>query len=133
MNQWNKLRRLWIGREIEYRSYQSLSKNPSLYRSRIVKVLICGYAVAQVTHTSKLGVESRNVVNKLVGLEYFRKKHHKKVYLPSGFKYPWATVNENIYHIVRWSQTRWKQACVTESFRQEELEYYADRYTTSIT
>lgn len=124
MNQWDRLRRTWVGREIEYRSYQPLSKDPGLYRSRIVKVLVCGYAVAQVTHTSKLEVESRDVVKKLVGPEYFRKRHHKTIYRPSGFKYPWITVNETIYHIVRWSKTRWKQACVSESFRQE-LEYWS--------
>ena len=107
----------WIGREIEYRSYQSLSKNPACFKGRIVKIFRCDYALSQVTYQTSLSVTSKDIVKNLFGLDYFRQKHHKTIYQYTGFKYSWKKVENEIYHIVRWSGTRWKNVIETDGFR----------------
>lgn len=117
----------WIGREIEYRSFGPLSRDPNVFRGRITKILVCGCAVVRVTHSTKLEIKSKDIIKKLVGIEYFKKRHHKTIYKPTGFKYPFESVNDSIDHIVKWNGSRWKQIHVTESFKYD-LEYYTVRY-----
>lgn len=107
----------WINREIEYRSYQSLSKDSSCFRGRIVKIYPYGYALCQVTYQTSLDIDSKDINRNLSGLSYFRKKHHKRIYRYTGFKYPWKKVNEVVHHIVKWSGTRWKNVIITDGFK----------------
>ena len=104
----------WIGRQIEYRGGLPLSEDPYRYRSTVIGTYISKCVFVKVTHRNKLDVKWYNTVRhrKSDGATYYSNNHHKIIYKVnhSGWMRDlWESVNDDIYHIVELSKTRWKQ------------------------
>lgn len=104
----------WIGRQIEYRSGLSLLNDQYRYRSTVIGTYVNRSVFVKVTHRNKLNVSINRTVRKRKsdGAMYYSDNHHKTTceVNHSGWRHSlWENVNDDIYHVVELSKTRWKQ------------------------
>lgn len=106
----------WLNREIEYRDSLPLSENTQCFRGRIIQLIPYCFALVEATYVTSFPVRHYDITLKNPqGLEWFRKKHHKTVYLRDGLKFAWRPINK-ITHIVKFTGKRWKKVNVSEEY-----------------